>query len=133
MADTYINIGIVNTDETIYDLSRYIDKRTISFSIEPRVMQVVRTLDGVDHVASEGTRQRIRFSFNPMTTDQAKGLIAKLFATPTLTMTYNGIVPPKNGAYYDMRLTDASAEYLANCRFTSQHWYQLGEIEMVEL
>lgn len=134
MADTFFNIRIIQSGETSFDLSRYVEKNSISFSVEPRLVSVVRTLDGVDHVAGGGLRQKLRFRFNPLTWVEALQVLRKLFETPVLTIICSGMLAPDSGLlYYTMRLSDASAEYLARCKFGMQDWYQLDEIELVEL
>ena len=132
MADNYFNIAIVKRLVN-FDLSRFIDKNSVSISAEPRMTATVRTMDGVDHVSGGGIRQTIRFTFNPMTAENAKTVVSELLESPALGITFNGMVPPSNGAFYEMRLSEASAEYLAQCKFVQANWFQFEEIELVEL
>ena len=139
MAETHFNIRIQQEEENGYypyfNLSQYIDKDTVSFSYEPRRLQVVRTEDGFDHVAGEGTRLSIRFAFNPLPHTTALTIIEKLLETPTLTISfeYGTVLYNGSGMYY-MRLAGGiSAEYLAKCEYRGQDWYKIGEVELVEL
>ena len=133
MADTYINISIVKSNGIYFDLSKYIQKDSISISAEPRTSSIVRTMDGVDHVSGGGIRQTLRFTFNPMTADKAKDMITELFHAPALGIKFNGFTTPANGDYYEMRLSEASSSYLASCKFAGQNWFQFEELELIEL
>ena len=139
MAETHFNIRIQQEEESGYypyfNLSQYIDKDSVSFSYEPRRLQVVRTEDGFDHVAGEGKRLSIRFAFNPLPHTTALTIIGKLLETPTLTIyfEYGTVLQPDAGMYY-MRLAGGiSTEYLAKCEYRGQDWYKIGEVELVEL
>lgn len=134
MADTYVNVGIVQSDGTLFDLSKFIDKNSFSFGITPRLVKVVQTMDGFERIAGGGYKQTLRFKFNPMTAQQAVSVLQKLFETPAYAVQYNGLLPPDSGlGYYSMRLSDVSFEYLSKCRFCLKNWFQFDEIEMVEL
>lgn len=131
--DNYINVGIVQADESIFNLSRYIDNTSFSFGVSPRQMQIIRTLDGIDHVAGGGYRQTLKFKFNPMTASTAMVVLRKLFESAAFAVSFNGLLPPEQGLYYNMRLSDVSMEYLSRCRFCADKWFQFGEIELIEL
>lgn len=135
MADTHFNLGIVQTDNTVFSLSEYIAKDSLSFAYAPRRYQVIRTLDGVDHVAGTGKRLTIRFGFNPLPASTVLTIIGKLLETAALTISYSSgtLLDPDSGINLNMRLSDVSASYLSNCEYRAQDWYQLESVELVEL
>lgn len=68
-----------------------------------------------------------------MTASTAMVVLRKLFESAAFAVTFNGLLPPEQGLYYNMRLSDVSMEYLSRCRFCSDKWFQFAEIELIEL
>ena len=53
---------------------------------------------------------------------------------PAFKVDFRGLLPPdSDDGYYDMRLSEMSAEYLSRCKFGGAKWYQFDELELVQL
>lgn len=133
MADSYINLSIIDESGGSFDLSPFIDRHSFSFGIEPRRRQVIQTMDGVDHIAGGGYRQKVTFTFNPLTREQVTLILTELFAHPAFTVSMRGLLPSDTTTNYNMRLDELSAVYLSRCLFRNLNWYQLEPITFVEL
>ena len=130
----YIYIDIVNSDETTFSLAPYIDRDSVSMSVAPRVSRVIKTIDGRDHVSGWGTRQTLSFKFNPMTREQAVDIAARMGQAAAFKVDFRSLLPSdQDDGYFDMRLSDMSADYLSRCKFGGAKWYQFDEIELVQL
>ena len=130
----YVYINLVNEDETLYDLTPYIDRNSVHMSIAPRVSRVITTIDGREHISGWGNRQTLSFKFNPMIREQAVDIVSRMGQYPAFKVDFRGLLPPdSDDGYYDMRLSQMSAEYLSRCKFGGAKWYQFDELELVQL
>lgn len=130
----YIYIDLVNSDETTFPLAPYIDRDSVSMSVAPRVSRVITTIDGRDHVSGWGIRQTLSFKFNPMTREQAVDIAARMGQAAAFKVNFRSLLPSdQTDGYFDMRLSDMSADYLSRCKFGGAKWYQFDAIELVQL
>lgn len=130
----YIYINLVNEDETLYDLTPYIDRNSVHLGIAPRVSRVITTIDGRDHISGWGNRQTLSFKFNPLIREQAVDIVSRMIQYPAFKVDFRGLLPPdSDDGYYDMRLSEMSAEYLSRCKLGGAKWYQFDELELVQL
>ena len=129
----YVYINLVNEDESLFSLNPYIERDSVSMSVAPRVSRVITTIDGRDHISGWGNRQTLSFKFNPLTKEQATDLVSRMISA-AFKVDFRGLLPPDStDGYYDMRLSQMSADYLSRCKFGGQKWYQLDELELVQL
>ena len=129
----YVYINLVNDDETLFSLNPYIDRDSVKMSVAPRVSRVITTIDGRDHISGWGNRQTLSFKFNPLTKEQATDFVSRMISA-AFKVDFRGLLPPDStDGYYDMRLSQMSADYLSRCKFGGQKWYQLDELELVQL
>lgn len=130
----YVYINLVNDDETLFSLNPYIDRDSVKMSVAPRVSRVITTIDGREHISGWGNRQTLSFKFNPLTRDQAVDLVSRMGQASAFKVDFRGLIPPdSDDGYYDMRLSQMSADYLSRCKFGGQKWYQFDELELVQL
>ena len=130
----YIYINLVNEDESLFDLTPYIDRHSVHMGIAPRVSRVITTIDGRDHISGWGNRQTLSFKFNPLIREQAVDIVSRMGQYPAFKVDFRGLLPPdSDDGYYDMRLSEMSAEYLSRCKFGGAKWYQFDELELVQL
>ena len=130
----YVYINLVNDDETLFSLNPYIDRDSVKMSVAPRVSRVITTIDGRDHISGWGNRQTLSFKFNPMIREQAVDIVSRMAQYPAFKVDFRGLLPPdSDDGYYDMRLSEMSAEYLSRCKFGGAKWYQFDELELVQL
>ena len=130
----YIYINLVNEDESLFDLTPYIDRHSVHMGIAPRVSRVITTIDGRDHISGWGNRQTLSFKFNPLIREQAVDIVSRMIQYPAFKVDFRGLLPPdSDDGYYDMRLSEMSAEYLSRCKFGGAKWYQFDELELVQL
>ena len=130
----YVYINLVNEDESLFDLTPYIDRNSVHFGIAPRVSRVITTIDGRDHISGWGNRQTLSFKFNPLIREQAVDIVSRMGQYPAFKVDFRGLLPPdSDDGYYDMRLSEMSAEYLSRCKFGGAKWYQFDELELVQL
>lgn len=129
----YVYINLVNEDESLFSLNPYIERDSVKMSVAPRVSRVITTIDGRDHISGWGNRQTLSFKFNPLTKEQATDLVSRMISA-AFKVDFRGLLPPDStDGYYDMRLSQMSADYLSRCKFGGQKWYQLDELELVQL
>lgn len=129
----YVYINLVNEDESLFPLNPYIERDSVKMSVAPRVSRVITTIDGRDHISGWGNRQTLSFKFNPLTKEQATDLVSRMISA-AFKVDFRGLLPPDStDGYYDMRLSQMSADYLSRCKFGGQKWYQLDELELVQL
>lgn len=129
----YVYINLVNEDESLFSLNPYIERDSVKMSVAPRVSRVITTIDGRDHISGWGNRQTLSFKFNPLTKEQATDLVSRMISA-AFKVNFRGLLPPDStDGYYDMRLSQMSADYLSRCKFGGQKWYQLDELELVQL
>ncbi len=134
MVDNYNYILLVNDDETTFNLGAYVDKNSVKVSAAPRVSRIITTLDGREHVSSFGVRQTLSFKFNPLTRAQAVDICSKMLQAAAFKVDYRSLLPPDSmDSYFDMRLSQMSAEYLSRCKFGGANYYQFDEIQLVQL
>ena len=130
----YIYINLVNEDESLFDLTPYIDRHSVHMGIAPRVSRVITTIDGRDHISGWGNRQTLSFKFNPLVREQAVDIVSRMIQYPAFKVDFRGLLPPdSDDGYYDMRLSEMSAEYLSRCKLGGAKWYQFDELELVQL
>ena len=130
----YIYINLVNEDESLFDLTPYIDRHSVHMGISPRVSRVITTIDGRDHISGWGNRQTLSFKFNPLVREQAVDIVSRMIQYPAFKVDFRGLLPPdSDDGYYDMRLSEMSAEYLSRCKLGGAKWYQFDELELVQL
>lgn len=130
----YIYINLVNEDESLFDLTPYIDRHSVHLGIAPRVSRVITTIDGRDHISGWGNRQTLSFKFNPLIREQAVDIVSRMIQYPAFKVDFRGLLPPdSDDGYYDMRLSEMSAEYLSRCKLGGAKWYQFDELELVQL
>lgn len=130
----YIYINLVNEDESLFDLTPYIDRHSVHMGIAPRVSRVITTIDGRDHISGWGNRQTLSFKFNPLIREQAVDIVSRMIQYPAFKVDFRGLLPPdSDDGYYDMRLSEMSAEYLSRCKLGGAKWYQFDELELVQL
>ncbi len=129
----YVYINLVNEDESLFSLNPYIERDSVKMSVAPRVSRIITTIDGRDHISGWGNRQTLSFKFNPLTKEQATDLVSRMISA-AFKVDFRGLLPPDStDGYYDMRLSQMSADYLSRCKFGGQRWYQLDELELVQL
>lgn len=135
MVDAYNYIRIINDDETTFDLGAYIDRDSVRMSVSPRLSRIITTLDGREHVASSGFKQTLTFRFNPLTREQAVDVVSRMIQAAAFKVDYRALMLPPDSmdSYFDMRLTDMSADYLSRCTFGGAHFYQFDEITLIQL
>lgn len=134
MVDAFNYILLVNDDETTFNIGAYIDRDSVSMSVAPRLSRVITTLDGRDHVSSIGQRQSLTFKFNPLVYDVASSLVTKMITAAAFKVSFRSLMPSdSNDTYFDMRLSEASADYLSRCKLGNGNYYQFDPITLVQL
>jgi len=134
MVDAFNYILLINDDETTFDLGQYIDKESVSMSVAPRLSRVITTLDGRDHVSSIGQRQSLTFKFNPLVYDVATDIVQKMISAAAFKVSFRSLMASdSNDGYFDMRLSEMSAEYLSKCKLGNANFYQFDSITLVQL
>lgn len=134
MVDAFNFIHLINDDETTFDLGAYVDRDSVKVSAAPRMSRIITTLDGREHVSSFGVRQTLSFKFNPMTRDVAVDICSKMIQAAAFKVDFRSLLPPDSmDSYFDMRLSQMSADYLSRCKFGNANFYQFDEIQLVQL
>lgn len=134
MVDAFNYILLINDDETTFDLGAYVDRDSVKVGVSPRAQKIITTLDGREHVSSIGVRQTLSFKLNPVTRDVAVDLCSRMIQAAAFKADFRSLLPSDSvDGYFDMRLSQMSADYLSRCKFGGANWYQFDEIQLVQL
>ena len=135
MVDAFNFIHLINDDDTTFDLGKYIDRDSVRMGVAPRLSRIITTIDGRDHVATSGYKQTLTFRFNPLTRAEATDIVSRMISAAAFKVDYRALVTPPDTmeSYFDMRLSEMSADYLSRCTFGGAHYYQFDEITLVQL